>query len=300
MNRFSLYMVIATTSATLASCGGSSDKSSTDPVTTDPASIEIKPLYTTQSVTYDTTTYSGSDTALILNQTAAGSISSIYHSYLFTAEADGYTVLKLDGTTGIDIDLEIYEDSDLITDGSSYLASEQVLFKVASGHQYQIIIINYSDFYTSTYTLTLSQPTRDVLELTDGDHVAVENSTYTGGCVIEGVETYTESGKETLVWLANFDKKLAMDINADSSDGTLLSNLTSTGFTISSAYDYDDLYPEAPYINNGSSVYKYRFKSDYSGATSTGVDIQNYSENTIIDPERTCTWNSTSDVVFVL
>lgn len=177
-------------SISLIGCG-SDDDSDSNPNT----EYQVSPLLSDTSVTLT----EGSD-SLSINQYVEGNLSSTDETdlYTYTAAADGWVMILLDGSTDSDLDLLVYADGELI-DNSSYITStEAILIDVSANSDY---VIEIEAIITGSYTLTVAEPSRALMSLDDNDYLALSSSNYTLTC-----DSGTSDGSYSDLFIINFDE----------------------------------------------------------------------------------------------
>ncbi|MDO6683314.1 hypothetical protein Q4551_13555 [Oceanobacter sp. 5_MG-2023] len=177
-------------SISLIGCG-SDDDSDSNPNT----EYQVSPLLSDTSVTLT----EGSD-SLSINQYVEGNLSSTDETdlYTYTAAADGWVMILLDGSTDSNLDLLVYADDELI-DNSSYITStEAILIDVSANSDY---VIEIEAIITGSYTLTVAEPSRALMSLDDNDYLALSSSNYTLTC-----DSGTSDGSYSDLFIINFDE----------------------------------------------------------------------------------------------
>ena len=227
------FGVIAGTllSVALAGCGSDSSDSK-DSVGAD---VQVTTAVTDAGpITLTTTTYSGANTTIELNQTASGSMPLEADGeavYLFTAPQGGYISIMLEGSAsfGADLDLIVSDlDGTLNSDGTenywstlNSVSKELAIINLEQGHQYEITIENWGSVTGEDYSLTVSNLSRDQLGLENNEYLVVFSEKGTENCQENRLSPET-SYSDYWVSIANF-KSEYMDSLEDKVDMSLMS-----------------------------------------------------------------------------
>ena len=270
------FGVIAGTLLSMALAGCGSDSS--DNKDSVGADVQVTTAVTDAGpITLTTTTYSGANTTIELNQTASGSMPLEAYGeadYLFTAPQGGYISIMLEGSAldKADLNLEVSDlDGTLNADGAEDYwvtlnsgSKDLAIIMATQGHQYEITIENLGDVYSEGYTLTVSNLSRDQLGLENNEYLVVYSEKGTENCQENSLSTET-SYSDYWVSIANF-KSEYMDLLEDKVDMPLMS---ASAFKLE--VDHSDNYTDEGISGTYSSTFVMNgtFASDNASADLT-------------------------------
>ncbi len=254
-------------SMTLVGCGGDSNSNDKE------AEVEVvinTQVADTADLVLTNITYNGFDTAIELNQEASGTVSD-YHTYLYTAQSDGYVSVVLEGEALDDsnLGLHVLDWDGTVEDWTTWneVSQELSIIKVVQGHQYELAVTQYVNSAKEHYTLTVAELNRELLGLEEDEYLTLATEDITFNCVENG-EQYTDEFTSMLPVVLNFKSGYLLD-----SDGEriTLDSVSDTGFKISETdtqqYDADG----ESGVFTFSAVFNGTFNDDKSAADLTST-----------------------------
>jgi len=286
----------------LVGCGGDSSDSK-DSVGAD---VKVTTAVTDAGPrTLTTTTYSGDNTTVELNQKASGTINSdgYYQDYLFTAQQSGYISIMLEGSASdkANLDLDVSDlDGTLNADGvegywatSNSGSKELAIIMATQGHQYEITIENVGDVDSEDYTLTVANLSRDMLGLKEGEYLTVSSEKGSETCVKNGA-SYKEPYSFYWVEIANFKSGYFYSLE----DRLPMTSVSESGFK--AAGNYSNSYTEDDVSENISTSINLvgTFDNNKTSANLTYSQTKNFVKGKS-DTEE-CTSSATGTMKFIL